>query len=37
MMDHFNGEIENLGNSLFDDGANPEDFKQFAEGFAENE
>ena len=29
-MNHFNGEIENLGETLFGEDANPEDFRNFA-------
>ena len=32
LMDHFNCAINNLGESLFGDDANPEDFKQFMDG-----
>ena len=36
-MNHFNGEIENLGETLFGEDANPKDFKNFAKAFEENE
>ena len=32
MMDHFNSSIENLGDALFGDEANPRDFQQFVGG-----
>ena len=32
-MDHFNCRISSLGDCLFGDDANPEDFRKFTEGF----
>ena len=37
MMDHFNCCINNLGDSLFGDEANPEDFKQFIDGLEDEQ
>ena len=37
MMDHFNSTIENLGDTLFGDDANIEDFKAFIGGLEDEE
>ena len=36
-MDHFNCSINNLGDSLFGDEANPEDFKKFIDGLEDEQ
>ena len=37
MMDHFNSTIENLGDTLFGDDSNINDFKQFVSGLEDEE
>ena len=36
MMGHFNDVVNNLGDTLFGDGTNPEDFQQFLAGLEED-
>ena len=36
-MDHFNSRISSLGDCLFGDEANPEDFRQFIGGFEDEQ
>ena len=37
MIEHFNNSCENLGDMLFGDDANIDDFKQLVDGFEEEE
>ena len=37
MMGHFNDVVNNLGDTLFGDGTNPEDFQQFLAGLEDEE
>ena len=37
MMDHFNGALNNLGDTLFGDDATPDDFRQFVGGLEDEQ